>query len=330
MPFSSHVTPVSDFPGADHPALVQNESCDPWPLRFCPYVHHGSMFLDSIHENDSMWTLRASPLHFSPCAHHGNAFFSLTRVQVATSASRSVGHVFFPYVPPVLSSSVRRAFVTENFHSSRPCSSSADLPHRWYLVTAQILAFDYLLPTPAASARLLHPGTLHFACVRSSTAPDGNIRTYGCCRERGKESSPHWWYVTQCAKIFPLPVLHEFLHRSAFMNLNLCVFVPQRSCPTGRELRLAVPPCSHPAGRQHRYWRYPRVYCLFTPNGSIDSVLVTFSITCLNSHALPPILMKPTVPFVSHNWRFFGAMCFMCCKRNSFPLLLLQPVACMV
>jgi hypothetical protein len=132
----------------------------------------------------------------------------------------------------VLSSSVRRAFVTENFHSSRPCSSSADLPHRWYL---------------------LHPGTLHFACVRSSTAPDGNIRTYGCCRERGKESSPHWWYVTQCAKIFPLPVLHEFLHRSAFMNLNLCVFVPQRSCPTGRELRLAVPPCSHPAGRQHRY-----------------------------------------------------------------------------
>jgi hypothetical protein len=45
----------------------------------------------------------------------------------------------------------------------------------------------------------------------------------------------------------------------------------------------------------------PIIYCLFAPNGSIDSVSVTFSVTCLNSHALSPILMKSTVPFVSQN-----------------------------
>jgi hypothetical protein len=107
--------------------------------------------------------------------------FSLIRVQAATSASRFVGHVFFHYVPPALSSSVRHVFVTEIFHSIRPVLPPLMTPLSCHTSGHQRPrdrnpCFRLSLPTPAASARL-HLGTLHFAFVRSSTAPDGNIHT---------------------------------------------------------------------------------------------------------------------------------------------------------
>jgi hypothetical protein len=151
-----------------------------------------------------------------------------------------------------------------------------------------------------------HLGTLHFACVRSSTAPDGNIHTCGRrernrCRISGTLLSVQRFLVACTPQILTPVHIYE--------SQSMCLGVPQRLCvlvflsvrPTRRELVLLYLPVRMPPVSSTGTKGTLRIYCLFTPNGSIDSVLVTFSVTCLNSHALSPILMKSTIPFVSQN-----------------------------
>jgi hypothetical protein len=129
---------------------------------------------------------------------------------------------------------------------------------------------------PAASARLLHPSTLRFACVQSSTAQDGSMCTCGrkeknCRRIDATLLSAQRFFIACTPQI--LPPVHIFESKS------MCLDLPERLRPTRRQLRLAVPSRSHPTGRQHRYKRCPPPppnNCLFTPNGSIHAALVPF------------------------------------------------------
>jgi hypothetical protein len=147
-------------------------------------------------------------------------------------------------------------------------------------ISTPIHAFAYLLPTPMASGRILHPGTLRCACVKSSMAPDGSMSS--CGRKQRKRRGIDGTF-TQCSKIF------RFLSSTdSSTSPHFCIyiyvywstsaFVPHRTpalscCPSVFASRRSAAPLQKVP---------PLNNCLFTPNGSIHAALVSFSVTSLN------------------------------------------------
>jgi hypothetical protein len=80
-------------------------------------------------------------------------------------------------------------------------------------------------------------------------------------------------------KDFPFPLLHRFFHRSAFLNLHLCVLVYLSvRAPACHQLCLVVHQHSHPTGRQHHYKRWPPKSLSLYTEWSIHVALLPFSV----------------------------------------------------